>query len=477
MSSSEQEELNRPKDESQIREEERQIREEADRDYGSGFEGYEYYEAGGTDEVEAVIKRLKTRDQQTGDPILDDKAFDKLRSFRDEKRIPIFTDQISPLKRKSMWLFSRKRFSRKLKSFAVDRKNWEQTEDGREWTEEIHRLEAILGKKDQEKMYRDTLSTMIVRRGQICQAARAASDRKLDELTAANPELKSRFEYQGSADPDKMDRLFEFVNPERNDEKISAAREEFLQAELVMAAQDMRVLAKKEAGDISDYTWQANSYSGNVTSGLYNHDLRSGKKITPAIVLRNGLSGLRINRDLVTRKGVQGVELLAHMIGIDPKEDPDTGQPLIEDPDTGLPLTEERLMELFQSKMAQYPEGLIISDKGFFSTALKDSRGFPAVAHSVMRGASPPIASTHGIEFIILVRKGTCAADIKTVTRISEEWEILVNAGTRFRVVKAFFNTDAPGDQREIFLGNPKSWKIYLETIPPEDNGTERNED
>lgn len=464
MSTSEQEELRR-------QQEEVRIREEADQQYGSGFQGYEYYEAGGTDEVEAVIKRLKTRDQETGDQILDDKAFDKLRSFRDEGRIPVFADQISPLKRKSMWLFSRKSFSKKLKNFGIQRKNWEQTDDGIEWTKEIQRLDGVLDRKEEvleeEKEYRSRIAPLIVHRGQICQAARAASDRKLAELTAGKPELQSRFTYQGAADPDEMDRVFRLVNPESIDGKISADGAEFLNAELAMSEQDMKVLAVKERGFFSDYKDMVISYSRQAY-GYFNRALRAGNDKNDAMLLRTGLSGLRINRDLVTRRGVYGVDCLAHMIGIDSETDPDTG----------LPLTEDRLMELFQKKMAQHPEGLIVSDKGFFSTALKDTGGFPAEAHGVRPGEpAPKMVSTRGIEFIVLVRKGTCAADIKTETAIKSEWEILVNAGTRFRVVKAFFNTGAPGDQRKIHCGDGRSWKIYLETIPPEDDGTERDED
>ncbi len=461
MGASDQEELT-------LQPEELRIREEADRNYGSGFEGYEYYEAGGTDEVEAVIKRLKTRDQQRGEQILKDAEFDKLRSFRDQSRIPVFADQISPLKRKSMWLLPRKNFSRKLKNFGVLRRKWEQTDDGREWTEEIQRLDAVLDKKeedlDAEEDYRDRISSEIITRGQFCQSFRNKADSRLDEVTAGKQELQDRFQYQGAADPDEMDRRFDFVHS--GETEANPARKEFVMAELAMSDADMEIL-KHSNNPLVDYKDLARVYTGKM-SGLFNIPLREGRDIGNPMLLRQGLSGLRINRDLVTRRGVTGVECLAHMIGIEDENDPETG----------LPLTEERLMELFRQKMAQHPEGLVIRDKGFFSTAFKDNGAFPAVAHPVGPNLPVPhIASTRGIEFIVLVRKGTCAADVRTVTQIPTEWEVLVNAGTQFRVVQAFFNTDAPGDRRKIFSGDAKSWKIYLETIPPEEDGTERDDE
>lgn len=154
-----------------------------------------------------------------------------------------------------------------------------------------------------------------------------------------------------------------------------------------------------------------------------------------AIQAKNALTKKKMTRDIVSRRGV-GSDALAGMMGIG-----------------GTP---EQAKALLQQKLSAGEE-VILTEKGFCSTSIRANAGY----------------ASSGIEFIILTRKGTSAIDFSNHGSRDTEKELLINAGTKFRVVKAFFNDGTPGSQRDVLMEQSKgknSWKIYLETIPQGDD-------
>ncbi len=203
----------------------------------------------------------------------------------------------------------------------------------------------------------------------------------------------------------------------------------------------------------------------SATADVMNEYLRTKKEdeknvneIRQAGQIQRGLSAMPgIPNDIVVRRGV-GRGTLAHMyIDAQHKKDQEQQPVPTEDQIKNL-LTEENIKN-----------GIILEEKGFCSTSFAENGGFAAAN-----------LKTHktGIEFIILVRKGTQAIDISQHATFQDEREVLLNAGTRFRVVSAFWNDGSKNSQRNICMGPSDAWKIYLETIPSADSeGEERKEE
>jgi len=126
----------------------------------------------------------------------------------------------------------------------------------------------------------------------------------------------------------------------------------------------------------------------------------------------------------------------------------------------GLPNYDKMSMEeIKKTFLDQYDMGeeVILSDKSFMSTSL------PYAGSNFGAGDDYAI----GIEFMILMKKGTAAMNIASLSRKGDEEEVLVAPGTKFKVIKA----DLDGDS-DIIHGNKKSWKIWLVSV----NDQEGNE-
>ncbi|MCR5486284.1 MAG: hypothetical protein K6F35_02005 [Lachnospiraceae bacterium] len=224
----------------------------------------------------------------------------------------------------------------------------------------------------------------------------------------------------------------------------------------------------------------------------------------------------RISRDIVVRRGVTGFDTLRCMLGLGQND-----------------VADGNLPELMRRKLN---EGEVtLTDKAFVSTAIRDMSGFPAgevrtyketkevvkkmvegeeklyevttttisekgivrmskkeetpIEKDDVRAAQKKTERTWeeegqpGIEFVILVKKGTPALSVSQVGLMGQqasEEELIIGADTKFRVVRAFFN-DGKDEAKEgdgegagdILKGHKGSWKIYLETIPSADDGEE----
>ena len=243
-------------------------------------------------------------------------------------------------------------------------------------------------------------------------------------------DLITKYENEGiytdlDADMDAMDNAF----------KDREADEEHKKAEDTLAQKEAEKLKKDSLSCYSGIKSYCNlSYSimnrmlrqtkGRATS--YNHIIKPMKK-------------LRLNRDLIARRGVANLQTAAHMLGVDP---------------TGI--DEEQLKSLLKERFNSGKE-MIMTDHGFISTALPGAeKNFDASSGS----------GGIGIEFMILAKKGTSAINVTSISSHSDERELLICPGTKFRVVGMKLDGDA-----NILYGNEKSWKIYLESIPASEEG------
>lgn len=193
-------------------------------------------------------------------------------------------------------------------------------------------------------------------------------------------------------------------------------------------------IGKKEARKTRNNTrgfGQALSLYSGPYYGRINSSLRGGgRAILESDKLINGLRKNPLNRDLVCRRGVKGVKTLASMMGITDYDN----------------MTVEEIKNAFLEKY-NTGEKVVLSDKSFMSTSL------PYAESNFRAGDEFAI----GIEFMILMKKGTPAMNIASLSLKKDEAEVLVAPGTKFKVIKAELDGDA-----NIIEGTEKSWKIWL---------------
>ena len=117
---------------------------------------------------------------------------------------------------------------------------------------------------------------------------------------------------------------------------------------------------------------------------------------------------------------------------------------------------------------------IILTDPGFVSTSYNPNNTFADM--------------DTGIEFVIKVNKGTEAVNLATLSTYSQEKEILLNAGTKFRFVKMYYSgtdkidgldykktTIEQTGKKDLVKHGRFYLKVYLETIPPEEDGVLKN--
>ncbi len=160
-----------------------------------------------------------------------------------------------------------------------------------------------------------------------------------------------------------------------------------------------------------------------------------------------GFTKKKLNRDLVVRRGVgkNSFSILGKMLNIQID-----GQ-----------FSVDALRGEIQKKLDSKQE-VIFEDKGYVSTSLPSSTAnFPA------GGIITPYKA--GVELVILVHKGTKAINLSGKSKFSKEQELLLNRGTKFRLVGA----DMADDHKAI-CGANGSWTIYLETVPSQEEGIKK---
>ena len=107
---------------------------------------------------------------------------------------------------------------------------------------------------------------------------------------------------------------------------------------------------------------------------------------------------------------------------------------------------------------------MIVTEKGFMSTSM------PHAEKLFDAGTSNSI----GIEFMIVLKKGTPAINVSSLSAIKTEQELLVAPGTKFEIIDMSLDAEDRDELAQIHKGNKKSWKIYLRSIPDSNEGVKR---
>ena len=212
-------------------------------------------------------------------------------------------------------------------------------------------------------------------------------------------------------------------------------------------------LAKDDWGRVQEDEDFKNAISAYTGDGFrkINGALRNGKDISPEsgdtgkkiYAMDKVFNKSKLNRSLVVRRGVgdNSFKIFANMLGIEFK-------------------SVDQLREAVKQKMDKNKD-ICITDKGYMSTSLPFSETkFPAGG---ITGRNP------GVEFVILVHKGTKAINVSPNSEFSKEKELLLNRGTKLRIVDAKMGAD-----NNPICGATGPWTIYLETVPSAEEGIKR---
>ncbi len=193
---------------------------------------------------------------------------------------------------------------------------------------------------------------------------------------------------------------------------------------------------------VSDWTGMSyQSFKVNMRNGIYQPQFKN---------VRETLKKRPLSRDVVVRRGNKSFDALAIALGMD------VPNPMKAD--------REEIKRLLKQKLSQGGE-LILKEKAIMSTA------FPFAKAKYGAGHPTNNDKDIGIEYIILAKKGTAAANVISGAMKSDEGELLISQNTKFRIIKAEVDGEA-----DIKHGNKKSWKIYMVTVPENEQGIKNDE-
>ena len=352
---------------------------------------------GGQEEIDAIANRYKDETEVT------EAEIQRLKENMPEKAdFEIW----SKAKYESKWFGAKYKYNKRVKKYLEKRRKWNADQD----------YEANKSGKNNFGGWKRTFVSTVAAIGK-----RAAAKKKLDYY-------KSKGYFKDiEENSEAMDEAYEQMEKDK----------EYQEAEKDIAISESAL----NPSIVSKYTSVGAGY------GAINDYFRRGKKTQErqATQINEELKKIHLNRDIVVRRGVKGVNTIAHMLGL---ENPDS-------------LTADEIKDKLKEKMSEKSEqleDLIVTEKGFMSTSV------PYAPRFFDAGDGEAI----GIEFIILAKKGTNAADL-SATINAVEGELLFNAGTKFKMVDAVF------EDAKILHGSEKSWKIYLVSIPSQEEGIRRD--
>lgn len=259
---------------------------------------------------------------------------------------------------------------------------------------------------------------------------------------------KKKFEDLPS-DPDAMDEFFiacssneYFKNKEDNEN----------------AVKDAELIKNQSIEDeINHYTGEDYVAFNNYLRDKDFDEIREDQK-AEVIKLKKGLDKCKINRNVVVNRGVTNFKALISMFGLQQKRG-----------ESNTDIIRRVLMHV--NDCQKEGKDVILTDPGFVSTCYDGNNKF---TDEMMK---------KGIEFVIKVNKGTSAANISKVGKHSDEKELLLNAGTKFRLIKIYNSgpDDIEGLERrkatcDLLHSRDCSkkgecLKIYLETVPQQEEG------
>ncbi len=411
-----------------------------------------YMERGGLDldgemptETKAVVARLRSYKEK-------EVTEEQIQGFlaMEQPPVPRFIPKnAGEIRRLGYW--KKKGYKKKMKSFEKQRKSWDKTEAGKSWKSA---LAGMMGVQEHE-IYGEVPQNSLIQKEKAKESKKdKKKDKKgkrktfdemskedlfavkeLDEIDAYIEEgLQSGGYQEIEADPDVMDQMLEQdENPEfmEREKKIS-------KLEIIKSA---KLAGSGGVGLVSNYIMRT-----DVCNSI-NAFLRQEGDVSPrarcfgkdAKKIVKWLEKAPLSRDIVSRRGIRwdGPKTVAYMLGLNDPEN----------------LTMDEVKASLKEKLSS-GEDVTMVEKGLCSTSVGTGT-YPA-------GEEDEI----GVEFIILNRKGTQGINLTGNGSRGNERELLLNAGTKFKVIRAYFNDGEPGEERDIKLGSKASWKIYLETIP-----------
>lgn len=254
------------------------------------------------------------------------------------------------------------------------------------------------------------------------------------------------------------------------EEEINQIDQDFLAQANNNFVADEAENAKKDAQKIHDYgiNKQIKEYSGEKYS-VYNQYFRdpdykaSKDDKDDAEALKEGIKKCPIDRTIIVNRGVSNMRALVDMLGLQ------SDVPLNDLNEAEMEKVVKQSVEHIQ-KTQQEGKEIVFSDPGFVSTSY-NPENFYADQQT-------------GIEFVIRVKPGTPAVNISSMSKFEYEKEVLLNAGTKFKFLKMYYGGTEKVDgldyrQKSCELARKKEnrrhgkyfLKIYLETIPPEEEG------
>ena len=218
-----------------------------------------------------------------------------------------------------------------------------------------------------------------------------------------------------------------------------------------------RIKENNIENEVLNYTGEDyKAYNGYLRYKDY-EDIREEQK-EEVHRLKDGLNKCRIDRTLVVNRGFRKFKLLLSMFGLE-------YVPGSSD--------EDMIQQVLSHVKKHSNEGkdIILTDPGFVSTCYDAGNKFT------------DLMMPKGVELVIKVNKGTAAANISKISAHEDEQELLLNAGTKFRLIKIYNAgpNEIEGLERRKISGdilhdreNSKKGsclKIYLETIPQQEDG------
>ena len=415
------------------------------------MKGFEAYLGGETkNRVTRSIERLQRHTKLTDEQIetLKNSVTEEPRFGTEEGAE--FTQLLKPEQKKKLGYFKKKRYNKKESAYKKQLGAWELKNMSRIYNQENKVYMAFKNAEESGK----EVGVNIESDAQLYEYNNLITEEKAEKKAKAAEEAKGVEDVEAVVN--EMDKLFmDHTNAEN---KVALDQEQAQEDEKKIEKAGVKYEAKRYTNEgFSKY----NSYFRKME---VLNEVVTDEDEKEAEALKAGLKKCRNDKTFVVNRGVNNINVLYKMLGLPPlyrKVDEDNIEEVMED-------AIKHLNDL-QSK----GKDVILSDPGFVSTSTDAQNSFAS-----------PMNIENGIEFVIKVNKGTSCANLSNFSKFGEENELLLNAGTKFRLIKVYSCGKVQYDGLDYrppsyaTANNMKeenladySLKIYLETIPDSEDG------
>ncbi len=408
--------------------------------------GMDFYLQGGKNEAQSIFKRLLsfknkhiTREdikrlkklEQPPQPDFEVKTLDEVRA---------------------MGRFEKKSYKSNMEAFEKRRAAWDKTEAGMAWNSMLAELtgvsqEELFPKDELDSEEIDKEIKADIKNEKKAKAVKVERFKKNNKVVKKKQKDYSKITDRdiGFLEDNELDEYIDFKTKELNYQEIKEdpdemdamlvkqEDEEFRQQEALISNAEIRKAYRHcPRGDMAANYYIMNTGASYAMNDYYRkREKRAQSFFAPT--LHRLLSSTSISRDIVSRRSVRDVQTLAHMMGLE----------------NASKLTADEIRKIIEDKI-ENNETITLHEKGFCSTSTSTGGYF---------------ADAKGIEFVILNKKGTNGINYTCNGSKGAEDELLLDAGTKFKVLKVYFNGKYD-EKRKNFHGAETAWKVYLVTIP-----------